>query len=76
MLFITASFSVNAFLMKGFHLQVTIHISGKAGFHAVFHIHMSNSPCLRCFACSLIPGTLPDPGTYKFFLSSFYPHPS
>lgn len=44
MLFITASFSVSAFLMKGFHLQVTIHISGKAGFHAVFHIHMSNSP--------------------------------
>lgn len=64
-------------MKKGFHLKVTIHSRRKVVFHSVFHIHLSNSPCLRCFACPLIPGTLPGPGTCNiFFLVSFSPHPS
>lgn len=32
-------------------------------FFTLFRICLSNFPCLRCFACPLIPGTLHDPGT-------------
>lgn len=42
-------------MVKGFHLQASIHISGKVGFHAVFCICLSAFPCLKMFCSPFNP---------------------
>lgn len=48
---------------KGLIRKWPFTLAEKLVFTLVFHIHLSNSPCLRCFVCPLIPGALPGPGT-------------
>jgi len=42
-------------VVKGFHSQASIHISGKVGFHAVFRIHLSASPHLKMLCLPFNP---------------------
>lgn len=65
-------------MVKGFHLQASIHISGKVRFHAVFHIHLSAFPRLKMFCLPFNPwNPLWPRELIIYFLSlPFSPHPS